>query len=242
MVSQNQSEPVRTAKDIAEALGRSPTEKGVGKLAAALAQPQDHALEQPMRVALLDLQSSLSAGEVKIECKLNPRGLFEWWVLVWFGEMACCGKCGDTLNEAINRTLVEVPALRRKAEAIARMERELKEADAAEKALAATAPLEFVPDGSGVDVLPVHLVECNPQPGVVELAHTCHVENREPTAEESAAVRAMASPFNEADFLRDQKRIQEQLDDERIDEAAAAKEDRERFDGVLPADTDGGAA
>lgn len=164
MVSQNQNQPetVRTAKDIAEALGRSPTEKGVGKLAAALAETISADITEQEACEIL--AALPGAYWVQAQCTVqyltNYTGAIKSYQFT-----ACChgknstpkassGDC-DTMRGAVDKVVVLWTKEKRRETIAARIEREMAEADAAEKALAATAPLAFVPDGSGADSLPI---------------------------------------------------------------------------------------
>lgn len=64
-----------------------------------------------------------------------------------------------SLSNAVTLLVADVgenaKRLEREATIRARIEREMAEAEAAEKALSSTAPLEFRPDGSGADCLPL---------------------------------------------------------------------------------------
>lgn len=172
MVSQNnQPEPVRTAADIAAVLNRPTTGKAVMRLAEAISDPKikpAHPAETPMRIALLQLQGSTRALSCKIEADLRSDGRVKWWAWASYKGEDSIGCFGDTITEAVNGVVskynAESTARTRRATIAARIEREMAEADAAEKALKHTAPLVFrpdesalvfVPDGSGADSLPM---------------------------------------------------------------------------------------
>lgn len=170
MIQNPQSEPVSTARDIAEALGRSPNEKGVDRLAADLAYVDpERAIEQAARVLMIRTGADEAGIERSITVTYDNRtgsGVFNWYAKAYLnlgGSKEWAGKYGTTMEEAVEACVKDAKDLRRRLAIADRIEREMAEADAAEKALSSTAPLAFpadpalmfVPDGSVGDVLPL---------------------------------------------------------------------------------------
>jgi len=166
MIPNNQPEPVRVATEAARALGRSPSESGTARLAAALAEAVTADIcEQEACEILAALPG---AHWVQAQCGVwyipsNPHGDRSVRYTATMHGVSSFERyhSGEkpTMREAVEAVVAKHAEDHktnvRKAIIAVRIEKELAEADAAEAALKATAPLEFRADGSPADTLPI---------------------------------------------------------------------------------------
>lgn len=92
-------------------------------------------VEVETRARALRLMAEHGPNEIKFECRICDDGSVEWWVWFYFSGMSCL-RSGATLCEAVARLIPDMAQARRRGEIFARTEKLLREADAAEKALA----------------------------------------------------------------------------------------------------------
>lgn len=158
-----QNETMIAAKAIASELVADPCPRGVARLAEALAEPNTSELDAAMAEAAARVQrrrSEMLGKEIRdalyvsrLFRKSDFSSAGDWEV--WSMSLAPITGRGKTLAAA-EQDYIDKYAKAARAKAIAeRVEREVREADAADAALRATAPLEYRPDGSGADSLPI---------------------------------------------------------------------------------------
>jgi len=169
MVTSNTNANVEAARTIAAELGQPTRGKGVDRLAAALVEAVNADITEQEAVERLLQEPNVGYAYASVmftQQKKHPLPKPQsYHVCIHVGDpvKSHTAMSNDSLCDALEKLLHSyrkiAHAEARRATIAARIEREMAEADAAEAALKATAPLEFRPDGSPADVLPVERSE-----------------------------------------------------------------------------------